>query len=284
MRILQLGLRAAAVLFSALPLDWLDLIARLAGGLFFLLSSNRRQTVRVNLRRVLPAETTQRINQLTRRTFVNFIHCFLDLIKLTALKPHRICSLVTGDPHPTLNRARSQQRGVVVLTLHLGNWDLAGVYLAACGYPVIALVEPTPKAVLDFFTSIRECTGMRTYPLRQAAAALQDTMRHNGLLALVADRDISGQGRPVRLFQSLRRIPGRLPEFIVRSRLPVIFGYLALNPAGGETRYRMVVQEPTCFSNTADFERFLIRNFESTIRQYPDQWFVFQNEWLENAA
>ncbi len=284
MKIQRLGLRFTALLLATLPPCWFNLIARVAGGLFFLLSSSRRQTVRVNLQRALPAEKTKSINQLTRRTFVNFTLCLLDLIKLRVLKPHRICSLVAGDPHPALTRARSQHRGAVVLTLHLGNWDLAGVYLAACGYPVIALVEPTARAVLDFFTDIRECTGMRTYNLQQAPAALKDTMRHNGLLALVVDRDFSGQGRPVRLFQGWRRIPARLPELVVRSRLPVIFGYLALNSAGGDARYRIVVQEPAFFSSTADFERFLLRNFETTIRQHPDQWFVFQNEWLENAA
>lgn len=282
--IFSLGLRLGPAIAGCLPHWSTDLAALPLGRLLCWLSPGRRNAVRANLRHALPRAPARVIDRLTRRTFVNFTRCLMDLARLSTMNPARLRSMVAPDRPDPLARALVMQRGALVLTLHLGNWDLAGAYLAARGLPVSALVEPTPAHLLAFFTRQREATGMRTYTLDQTPLALLETVRRNRILAVLADRDVLGNGKPVRFFDGLRRIPARLADFIVRARIPVVFGYLVLTGAGPRRRYRMVIHEPATFRRAGDFEEFMLRRYEEAIRRYPDQWFAFRPDWMENAA
>ncbi len=284
MKIYTLGLRLGPVIAGCLPHWSADLAAAALGWMFCWLSPGRRNTVRTNLRHALPGLSPCDINRLTRRTFVNFMRCLMDLVRLTTMNPARVRSMVIGDRSDHLVQALALRRGALVLTLHLGNWDFAGAYLAARGFPVTAIVEPIPAHMLAFFTRHRESTGMRTYTVDQTPFALLEAVRRNRILAVLADRDVLGTGKPVRLFDGMRRIPTRLGDFIVRTRMPVVFGCFVLAGAGPRRRYRIKTDEPVTFTRPADFEEFMLRRYEETIRRYPDQWFAFQPDWMEHAA
>jgi lauroyl/myristoyl acyltransferase len=143
-----------------------------------------------------------------------------------------------------------------------------------------ALVEELEQDMLELYTRHRERTGMQTYPLARSAYAFLDIIRENRILAILADRDIASNGITVTVFDSKRKIPRNLGSIIVRKKLPVLFGYLALNPEGKRHRYRGCVEPPLFFASEDEFHDALVRKMEELIRAYPDQWFVFQPEWL----
>jgi len=124
---------------------------------------------------------------------------------------------------------------------------------------------------------------MRTFTLRKSAYAFLDSIRHNRVLAVVGDRDILKNGKSVKFFNGIRKIPANLSEIIARKHIPVTFGYLAFNPKGSKRRYLAVVHTPESFDTAAEFERFMIRKFEETIRRYPDQWLALQPEWFDQT-
>jgi len=66
----------------------------------------------------------------------------------------------------------------------------------------------------------------------------------------------------------------------VKKRLPVLFGYMVLNPPHKKHRYLAFIESPTFFNNVEEFNHCLVKNFENYIRLFPDQWFVFQPEWI----
>ena len=272
-----------SVLVSLMPQKLCDALSGAVGLVYYWLTPASRALIRANLRHALHAEppSSRRIDRLVRQTYFNYARRLTDFYRLTTMPRERIIRLVEDVNVDHLDRALAQGRGVVMLTLHLGNWDYAGAYLAARGYPMNALVEEMDRALLGFLTRHREATGMRTFTLPKSAYAFLDAIRHNRVLAVVGDRDILKNGKVVKFFDGRRKIPANLSEIIVRKRIPVTFGYLAFNPKGSKRRYRGVVHKPESFDSTEEFERFMIRNFEETIKLFPDQWLALQPEWLD---
>jgi lauroyl/myristoyl acyltransferase len=274
-----------AIIVSLMPQKLCDALSDTVALIYYWLTPASRAVIRANLRHALHAElpSTKQIDRLVRQTYFNYARRLTDFYRLTTMSRERIIRMVEDIGIDNIDRALVQKKGVVMLTLHLGNWDYAGAYLAARGYPMNALVEEMDPAILKLLTRHREATGMRTFTLRKSAYAFLDAIRNNRVLAVVGDRDIMKNGKTVKFFNGRRKIPANLSEIIVRKRIPVTFGYLAFNPKGSKWRYRGVVHEPESFDRADEFESFMIDKFEETIRRHPDQWLALQSEWLEDG-
>jgi len=274
-----------AILAYLLPLKLCDALMVPVSLVYYYLTPRTRAVIQTNLKHALHDESLspRRLDRFVRQTYYNYARRMVDFYRLNTLPPARLVQMVEDINVNNIDRALTQGRGVIMLTLHLGNWDCAGAYLAARGYPINALVEEIDPAILELLTRQREATGMRTFALRRSAYAFLDSIRNNRVLAVVGDRDILKNGKSVKFFNGIRKIPANLSEIIVRKRIPVTFGYLAFNPKGSKRRYRGVVHTPESFDTAEAFERFMIRKFEETIKRYPDQWLALQPEWFDQT-
>lgn len=274
-------LRLATLLLKVLPLKLSDKIAGRIGIICHFLLKKRREYILKNLYHIFP-EYRQKsmLDELAKRTFKNFALCMVDFLKLGFIEKERIIEGVKPVNLENLAKVLSYRRGGILLTLHIGNWDYAGAYLAAIGFPMLALVEETEPEMFKLYTKNRERTGLRTYPVSKSAFAFIDAMKNNRILAVLADRDITKSGPVVNFFKGKRRIPYNLAEIVVKKNLPVVFGYMVLNPSK-DTRYLGIVEPPAFFNEVDEFNRFMVKKFEETIKRYPDQWFVFQPEWVD---
>jgi len=105
-------------------------------------------------------------------------------------------------------------------------------------------------------------------------------IRYNRALAILADRDIIGNGVPVRFFSGKRKIPRGLGEIIIKKNMPVLFSYMVFNKSK-RWRYRCVVESPVFFSGSVEgFNAHIVKKLEEIIKRYPDQWMTFHPEWV----
>ncbi|GIV00269.1 MAG: hypothetical protein KatS3mg014_1884 [Actinomycetota bacterium] len=110
-----------------------------------------------------------------------------------------------------LRAALELGRGVVAVIPHTGNWDVAGRWLSISGYQVVAVAEVLrPRRLTDLFIRHREALGMRILPLERGSGLgrrLAALLAENRIVALVADRDLTGRGIEVEMFGAPRRLP-----------------------------------------------------------------------------
>jgi lauroyl/myristoyl acyltransferase len=275
-------LKCGVFLVRFVPVKVADKIAVLIGSVSSHMLVGRRHIIEKNLYYIFSGENIDRehFNRIVKATFVNYARIMVDFFRLGSMskkedfdvEPYVLESALSG---------LSYKRGCVLITMHLGCWDYAGAYLAAIGLPMSALVEETDPEMLSLYTKHREHTGMKTFPLSRAAYAFVDTIKNNRILAILADRDIVGNGTPIGFFSGRRKIPSGLAAIIIRKKLPVLFGYMVLNPSHKQ-RYLGVIEPPIIFEGDEnEFNRFMVSKFEEIIRRYPDQWFVFQPKWIE---
>jgi Kdo2-lipid IVA lauroyltransferase/acyltransferase len=187
-------------------LTWLlylaaDLVARLvparvADGLAvgiarlcFALGVPARARLEENLARLLGRRPGPELEAMAGEAFDNFALSFTEFLRAGHTPHERLTEAVEVHGAEHLEAARRSGRGVIVLSAHLGNWELGAAWLAAGGMPIHLVARPHPsRRVERFYARRRHAWGVRLMtdrPLwRPAAAAL----RRREWVALMADR------------------------------------------------------------------------------------------------
>jgi KDO2-lipid IV(A) lauroyltransferase len=193
---------------------------------------------------------------------------------------------VRGRDH--LDAARALGAGVLIVTGHLGPYELGGAWMAALGYPVHAMVEDLDPDVLDALGSYRQATGMRLISMKQGLRAVYRLLQEGQIVLLVADRAIGeGAGRgsvDVPFCDGIRSIPTGPATFAMATGAPIVVGHITLNPAG-TPRYLVEFDPPLVPRERGDEERLRLTRLiadrlAAAVRDHPDEWYVFQPQWI----
>jgi KDO2-lipid IV(A) lauroyltransferase len=229
-------MRAGTSLLRVLPRGLARLVARGVADACWVLLGDRRRTIELNLRHMAPAADRRRRRQLMRATFRNLAQCTVDLLAVPLMGRADLLAQVDVRGREHLDRALARGRGAILVTGHVGNWDLAGVCLAAAGYPAHAVIERAEPGLAATYERYRGATGLKLLPLGAGLAVFR-ALRRQGLLLLVGDRAIGDSGCDVAFGRGRRRSSCGPAELACRSGAPVLVGYLVLNPDPGGARY-----------------------------------------------
>jgi KDO2-lipid IV(A) lauroyltransferase len=181
--------------------------------------------------------------------------------------------------------AVAAEKGVIVLSAHVGNPDLAVQGMLPRGVKVFALTEPLqPPKVARLVDSLRASKGHSFAPVGFAGVkrAIQ-TLRHGGVVALMGDRDIEGPTASLAFFGEEASMPTGPIDLALRTGATVIPSFCFRNKRGGIDAY---LEQPLELERTGDREsnirtstlRFLAL-LERRLREHPDQWVVLESIW-----
>lgn len=164
-----------------------------------------------------------------RGPFHHFALNIAEFLQLAAGRIDALLSSVATEGEEHLESCRRGGRGTVVLTGHVGNWELAVAWAVRRGVPLLPVYRPHPSARADrFFFQARERLGVRTFVLGTDARPLLAHLRQGGWLAIMGDRDYTGNGRAVEFLGARVRLPVgylRLAQLAGAWILPVWYGW-----------------------------------------------------------
>jgi KDO2-lipid IV(A) lauroyltransferase len=280
-----LAYRAGAEVARIVPAPVGVPAARWLGRLAPSVLAGRRRQVERNLRRVHGSGFSGlAMTRAVAATFDSYTRYFYELFLL----PDRSRSWieahvrVLGMEH--VRAAIDAGRGLVVALPHLGNWDLAGAWLASQGYRVTVVAEEVePPELFDWFVETRRRLGMRVIGLSAATGGeVVRALRANEVVCLLADRDLTGDGVTVEFFGERTTMPGGPALVALRAGAPLVAVGCYFRP-----RERMDVQVvPVSVARVsgvrADVERItqsLAATFEDLIRVAPENWHLMQPNW-----
>jgi len=278
-----------AVLYRlAEVVGWLPRAARLAlarqlGRFAYRALPRERAVVRDTLARVTGATETA-LDTLVTRLFTEFAMCFSDLVSTNRSAPARLfgyVASVTGAEY--LERLDG---GVVSVTAHVGNWELAGRLLTTQrGRPTHVVVTAEDSPALRRWMR-RDGDGMRFVPRASPAVGVElaRALRRGDVVALQGDRAIGTRGDVAIPFFG-RPAPFPIGPFVLAraARVPVVPAFCVL---GDDRRYRVRVEPPITVERGAeeDAARAWVAALERLVREYPTQWFNFFDVWRPFAA
>ncbi|MGH7713531.1 MAG: lysophospholipid acyltransferase family protein [Gemmatimonadaceae bacterium] len=278
-------LRAAMTLASTTPAPIARGLGRVAATLAYAALPARREIILGNLRRTAPNASPAERRRLARNTFRHIAECQVDLYRLRSTPLHELREFVAVHGLEHVEAARALGRGVVIVTGHLGNYELGGAWLATFGFPVHAMVEDVAPDILALLEEYRTATGMRTIARNRGARDAYRVLKSGGVLILVADRVIgdTSDGIELPFCQGRRAVPRGPAQLALATGAPIVVGYVARTPNGPQ-RYRIVLEPPIMPDGTEPDAVFTLTRrvtdrLAAAVREYPDQWFVFQPGW-----
>jgi KDO2-lipid IV(A) lauroyltransferase len=176
--------------------------------------------------------------------------------------------------------------GVIMALPHAGNWDVGGRFMAGRGDRPLAVAERLrPDELFDLFVAHRDAIGMEVVGAssrdrvgQRVAAALTA----NRVVALVADRDLSGRGVEVEMFGGRRRLPAGPAMLSISTGAPIVPS--AIYEDGAD--WRCVMEPRLEVERTGDrrtdvtaITQALAVAFERLISASPPDWHMFQPGW-----
>lgn len=261
-------------------------LGRVAAGIGYAALPSRRAILLNNLRHTAPNASDRERRRLARSTFRYIGDCQVDLYRLVSGSPNEVPPLVDIHGLEHVDAARKLGRGVIVVTAHLGNYEIGAAVLAALGYPVHGVVEDVEPEILALLEKYRTATGMRTISRNRGARDAYRVLKSGEILLLVADRVIGdvSDGVEVPFCDGRRAVPRGPAQLAVAANAPVIPGFAVRTP-NGPRRYRITLEPPIMPDGTEPdavltLTRAIADRLSAAVRAHPDQWFVFQPGWI----
>ncbi|MFA5224313.1 MAG: lysophospholipid acyltransferase family protein [Candidatus Omnitrophota bacterium] len=269
-----------------LPLKLVYAIAVFLADLHYFFAFRDRRFVKANLKAIFPEKRNKDLRKISRMVFRNFAKYLSDFFRFEKLNRAYIDKNIKLENLHYFDQALKSGKGVVVLTAHLGNWELGGVVLAQLGYPfwAVALAHKNKK-VDDFFVAQRAVKGVNVIAMGKAVRSCIHELRNNHMVALVGDRDFSGKGIVIDLFDKPMHFPEGPAALSLMTGASIIPGFMVRNP---DDSFTLRIEKPVEFNpsgdklkDLADLINVYKNVFEDYIRKYPDQWYVFRRFWIE---
>lgn len=264
-------------------------VARQASAWAYRYNDAVRRATAANLRIVLESRgmpsSESDLEQMVRRTFLNFAKYVIDFFRMGRLSAEALDRVVTVEHIDYVKQCRDMARGVIAVTAHVGNWELGANVLAMNGCRVNAVVLQQPSVKLDaLFQSQRSRRGLQVLPLSGATNSTLACLKRNELVVLVADRAFSNQTRCVPFFGRPARLPRGPAVLAARSGAPILPGFVLRQP-DDTFRCRMCPPIiPDRSRSVDDIQARICSVMEDVIAKHPDQWFAFEPLWPADGS
>ena len=271
--------RAGFAAARNIPETYLYRLADLIGMVSHATYRTAVRNVRANLTRALPDTTPGQIRLLSRRVFRNYARYLVDFGKFREIDDEslrKILPVVEGLEN--LEAALSRNRGILLVTGHVGNWELGGIFFGHLLPRVHVVTLPNGVEKIDKIRrGYRGNHNINTIVLDGSPFSILEMMtalRRNEMLAMLVDRWNGEDG---------------LWEDFFGVRMPFPRGPIALSRATGApilpafvvkegNTYRVIIHQPftaECEDDMACTRR-IFRCLEKVISRYPDQWYNFR--------
>jgi len=245
----------------------------------------RRGVVDENLGRAFPEASSAWRRQVARGSYRHLGREGVALLRMQAMSPAQVLDRTELVGLELVRLPLTEGRGVLILTGHLGNWEIGGAATAACGIPLDVVARRQKNPLFDaHLVRVREKLGMRVIDRRGATRHVLRAVREPRAVALVADQNVRAGGLFVDFFgvpASTERGPALLAA---RTEAEVVVAIVHRLP-GPLARYRLSFEPLGSESRSAEAEdptvltRAYLAALERGIREAPDQYFWFHRRW-----
>ena len=234
------------------------------------------------------------LDALCAENVANFSHMLADYFLCAGSDAaEQACKLLhgrSGEEH--LAEARERGKGAIIVTAHLGHWELGGLMLARRGLPLTVITLEEPSSELSRWReACRRQFGIKTITVGPghpfAFVEMIQTLRRNELLAMLVDRPYGGTGAPVNFFgheTEFSTAPALLAHHTGAAVLPA---FVLQDDAGGyiSTAEPIIPMNETNGngSGLAGNTQRIATIFEAIIRRHPEQWFNYVPIWRDAA-
>ena len=241
--------------------------------------------------------TDRRVEEVGRTMLSNHSRLWIDLLRYTARADVDPFALLTSrSGHQRLLDAKHDGKGAILLSAHVGNFELGGLFLRDLGASAAVAYVPDPSPVIEKHRmDARRALLVEGIPVTSSPFAfvpLLRALREGRFVAMQGDRDVSGTGRALSFFGKVASFPVGPFRLAAVSGVPILPVFVLMEPDG---LYRTVVEPPIRLglasgsrsepdeTELSDAMERWVAILSLVIRENPTQWYLFTRFW-ENAT
>lgn len=240
----------------------------------------------VNLQLAFPQLSERSRAQLRRATFVNLGRLLGEVSQFPRLSPENISNLVVYEGLENYLTAKARGNGVLLLTGHIGAWELSSFAHSIYGYRLSFLKRKIDNPLVErLVESYRSRFGNSSIDKRGSLRDVIRTLKEGGVVGILADLNTTREeGVFVDFFGLLACTTAGVAMLAQRTGAAVLPGYIVWDEAAGV--HRLCFEPSIETVNTGDRKADTVNNtarytqaLERIIRRYPDQWLWIHRRW-----
>ncbi len=274
-------------LLGSLPREQAHCLSDLLGGLWFRFDIRHRRVALNNLIRAFGREMgPAEIEDIARRVFKNIILVLFETGWCLHLRPEdfdkyfRIKNRLSGSEDD------QRRRGVLILTGHVGNWELMPIISAMINHTAHVLYRPMDYAPLErFFAQNRTRFGAKLISKDGSLLRVFKALKRQESVVMLLDQNVGWRrGVFVDFFGRRACTSYGLAFIALKTSAPVVPVFVVRN--ADRTGFTAEIGPEIPLIKTGDHQKDLEENtqhyndvIEAVIRRHPDQWFWVHNRW-----
>lgn len=261
------------------------------GWLAFRLLGRLRKVGLRNLELAFPEKTAQERETILRAVYRNLGCLLAEFCQMSSYTPERASEFIRYDGLENYLAARERGKGVLVLTGHLGAWELSSFYHSLMGYPMGMVIRRLDNPLVDAMVNRIRCLhGNRVMHKDDFARGLIASMRAGETVGILMDTNMTPpQGVFVPFFGVEACTASGMARIAQKTGAAVVPGFLLWEPR--EKRYILRFGAELNLVRTGDTEADAVANtalftsvIERYVREYPEQWLWMHRRWKTRPA
>jgi KDO2-lipid IV(A) lauroyltransferase len=261
-------------------------IGALVGGIALLLTPRLRRAGDLNLRLAFPEKTATERRQILRKLYRNLGWLLAEFCQMPGYTAQQAQSFIRYEGLEHYLAARAQGKGVLILTGHLGAWELSSFYHSLMGYPMSIVIRRLDNPLVDNLVNHIRCLhGNQVLHKDDFARGLLGSMRRGETVGILMDTNMTPpQGAFVDFFGHSACTGSGMARVAMKTGATVLPGFLLWEEATQQyvLRFGAPLTLPTSENGEADVlahTALFTKVIEDYIRQYPDQWLWVHRRW-----
>jgi KDO2-lipid IV(A) lauroyltransferase len=259
---------------------------RVVGALAHAVLPRLRRHAEHNLRLAFPGMGERERARIRRGAFHNLGRLLGEISQFPRLNRDNISSVVIYDGLENYLDAVAEKRGVILLTGHIGAWELSVFAHSIYGYPMSFLARRVDNPLVERLAEqYRSRYGNRSIDKKGSVREVLKTLKSGGVVGILADLNASREeGVFCDFFGTQACTTAGVATLALRTGAVVLPGYLIWDETARIHRLRFDApvetintgnQKEDVIVNTARYTKVL----ESIIRRHPDQWLWIHRRW-----
>ena len=268
-----------------LPLKATYRIAVFLADMHYSLSAGERRAVMKNLKVILGDHRKDKeLEIIARGVFRNFAKYLVDFFRFSMIDAEYIKKFVKLENLPNIDEALKCGKGIILLSAHIGNWELGGYALGKLGYPISAVVlTHQNNKINDFFINQRARGNFRSIEIGASLRSCYNALKNNELLALLGDRNFSAKGLLMDFFGRKAIMPKGPAALAVRTGAAIVCCFMIREKDDAfSINFEKPIYPEAGINEDESIEKIMKQYLSSTersIKEHPDQWYVFKDFW-----
>ena len=278
--------RALVALLGSLPRGAARTVGAGVGAATYRLLGRLRTVGLCNLELAFPEKSAAERRQILRRLYRNLGWLLAEFCQMPHYTRENTSSFLCYEGLQHYLSARERGKGVLIVTGHLGAWELSSYYHSLMGYPMSIVIRRLDNPRVDRLVNAIRCLhGNRVLHKDDFARGLLAAMRHGETVGILMDTNMTPpQGVFVPFFEREACTASGLARVALKTGAAVLPGFMLWEES--EQKYVLRFGEEIPLVATGDDEADALANtarftavIEDWVRRYPDQWLWVHRRW-----